>query len=65
MLWLKNNPLMEFFEMRKHLEKHPHTEVGFYERRPRYVACERYYTSVVAELEEQYRLGVPPPPEVN
>lgn len=55
LLWLNNAPIMEFFEMRAYLEKHPHTAPPYLQRQPRYVAIEKYYTSVVADFEDLKR----------
>ncbi len=56
LLWFRT-PIMDFFEMKKYLEKYPHTAVPFEERRPRYVAFEKYYTSTLQDFEEAKAQG--------
>lgn len=57
MLWINNAPIMEFFEMKRYLDKHPHTAPPYEARRPRFVAFEKYYQATLADFEDMKKTG--------
>lgn len=43
--------------MKTHLEKHPHTEVPYFQRSPRFVAFDKYYSAKLVEFQDMVKAG--------
>ncbi len=43
--------------MKRYLEKYPHTAPAYTERRPRYVAFEKYFASMLADFQDRKETG--------